>query len=374
MKVLHLIDSGGFYGAESVLYDLINEQQRAGVEIELLSIGLPGCPDKMIEKKIREIGVHVTNFRMKKGLNIIGILQIIKYAKLHNFDLLHSHGYKTNILLGLIPARFRKLKIVTTLHGWINIKRISSMRLYEWLESRLLDKFDAIIVVNRNMLSHHNIRRSRVKSDVIYIINNAVNFVDDNKCMKDPDLLNIAKDNFSLVAIGRLSPEKGYDVLIKALAILRADINDINLTFIGDGPQRKELEKLTAFLNLRDNVTFAGYRESARQYLEYFKIFILSSYTEGLPITLLEAMHAGVPVIATSVGGIPDVIESGQNGLLVSAGSPEGIAAAVRMLYEDEQCRETIINNARKTIDNNYSCSRMAALYDKVYMDTFNCR
>ena len=152
IKVLHLIDSGGLYGAEMMLLNLVEEQVKSGQKPLILSAGTPGIKEKAIEVEAKKRGLPVKAVRMKAGINFVKAFQIISFAKNENFDILHSHGYKFNILLGMLPRVFRKIPIVTTIHGYIPEKKYSKLAAYQWLDRVLIKSFDNVIFVNKYML------------------------------------------------------------------------------------------------------------------------------------------------------------------------------------------------------------------------------
>jgi len=122
MKVLHLIDSGGFYGAEAVLIELAKEQRKQNLDAHICSIGTHHDGEKSIETIARSNDIPVHTFRMRAGPNMMGAFKILSFAKNEKFDVLHSHGYKANILFGLMPEFIRQIHMLVTLHGWTSVK------------------------------------------------------------------------------------------------------------------------------------------------------------------------------------------------------------------------------------------------------------
>ena len=131
MKILHVIDSQGLYGAERVILSLMLEQGAMGLETHLCSIGNRNAGEKAIETEASRRGLRVRKMRMRDGPNIAGGLAITRFARREGFDLLHSHGYKSNILLGFIPKRLRGIPLVSTIHGWTSTQRFSKIGLYD---------------------------------------------------------------------------------------------------------------------------------------------------------------------------------------------------------------------------------------------------
>ena len=136
MKILHIIDSGGLYGAEVMLLNLMGEQVALGLTPILVSIGDPGVAEKPLEAEAKRRGLRVEMFRMRPGPNILGAFEIMRFARGERAELLHSHGYKGNILFGFLPRFVRRMPMVTTLHGWTWSGGMTRMLLYEWLDSQ----------------------------------------------------------------------------------------------------------------------------------------------------------------------------------------------------------------------------------------------
>jgi glycosyltransferase involved in cell wall biosynthesis len=171
---------------------------------------------------------------------------------------------------------------------------------------------------------------------------------------------------FVLGWVGRLSVEKGGDVLVEALARLR----DLPLLacVVGDGPERPALERRSARLGLAEQIRWSGVRADAGRLFRAFDAFVLSSRTEGTPMVLLEAMHAGVPVVASAVGGVPDVVGA-QEGWLVAPEDPDALAAALRELHGDTAEAARRANAARRRIDTDFALGPWLDAHERVYRE-----
>ncbi len=164
-------------------------------------------------------------------------------------------------------------------------------------------------------------------------------------------------------SLGRLSEQKSYDVLIRALLKLP----DANVVLVGDGPERPALERLAEELGVRERLHITGWTDSARAHLGYFDVFALVSRYEAFPLSILEAMLAGVPVVATDVGSVAEAVRDGHTGLLVPSGSPAEVARAIRSLLDEPEHARALARNARADILERFTASRMAANYVQLY-------
>jgi len=373
MKVLHVIDSGGLYGAEVMLLNLVAEQFKIGLYPIIGSIGQKHIPEKPLEVEALRRGFKVQQFRFMNGPNLLGALKMFRFCRNEGIDIVHSHGYKGNILFGFITKIIRKIPLVTTLHGWTSTAENNKMRLYEWLDAKSFVFFEAVVVVSRSMLQHSRLKNCRPSK--LHVVPNGIPAVDgipepspilrDRLALLDsvqPNRLNQATHftqieldqmivdfcakGFPIVAIGRLSPEKGHKYLIVAVHLLCCQGIDAKLVIIGEGNERKRLEDMATSLGLTENVFLPGYRSHAARYLTYFRAFVLPSLTEGLPITLLEAIRARIPVVATDVGGIPELIQDSRGGLLVKPRSASSLATALKSLYDNKDIADTLTQSA----------------------------
>jgi glycosyltransferase involved in cell wall biosynthesis len=165
---------------------------------------------------------------------------------------------------------------------------------------------------------------------------------------------------FRLLSVGRLSAPKGYPVLIEAVVLLRARRRNVRLTLVGEGPERAALEKLIALRRLGDSVRLAGAcnHERVVGYYESSEAFVLSSFLEGVPVVLMEAMAMGLPCVATWITGIPELIESGSEGLLVPPASASAIADAVERLIDDPATARRLGSAARRKVVARYHLGR----------------
>ena len=312
-----------------------------------------------------------------QGRTSPGHLRCLRYAQRSGFDILHSHGYKGNILFGFIPRNVRKLPLIATLHGWTSTNGYSKMRAYEWLDAHSLKYIDSVVLVNRGMLS--NPRLKNISGVNLHVVNNGIPISSGASLFQPPNLTNqpfnkldktiieFCQRGFTLGSIGRLSPEKAHQNLIDVLSILINRCLNVRLVIIGEGDCRKSLERKIQELRLNEYVLLPGYLSNAARLIRCFDVFLISSITEGLPITFLESMHSEVPIVATAVGGIPETLDYGEAGLLVNPGNPGEMANAVEKLLSNRLLSRKIVDKAKHRVQSCYSSKAMAEAYLKEY-------
>jgi len=370
MRVLHLIDSAGVYGAEQVVLSLATELRQHGVSTILGSLRLPGEGEKPIERAAAECGIPVWPIFARRGLDGNAFYTIAGRVA-EGIDIIHSHGYKANILTALYAGRVCNVPTVSTLHGWTGTTPLRRIWWYETVERRLLGRFDAVVAVNADMSDVSKIG-ARVRNRLVVIANGiATTARAPSELMTDfPELQRV--EEFcarapTIVAAGRLSAEKGFQYLLDAIAMLSREGTRVQLVIAGDGVLRHELAARAAQLGIADRVLFTGFVPDVAALFPLFDIFALPSMREGLPIVLLEAMRAGIPSIASSVGGIPELLGYGEYGVVVPPANPEKLADGLRALLNAPESARSVGQKARRRFEEKYTVSGMARRYLSLY-------
>jgi len=373
VRILHLIHSEGIYGAETILLYLAREQQRRGHEPLIGSIRDPGTAQTPFETLARSWGLPVVPIRIAPRPTpsvVRSLLRTVRSAAPH---VLHSHGYKPNILLGPLPRR-RRGAMLATLHGWTNTRMFSRLWLYECLDRLALRRMDSVVVVARHMLALPALRgiaasRQRVIENGIPPLTVRINDLTMRGAPLPATLLEFTTRSPTWVAIGRLSPEKGFARLLEAFARARAHRkSEHQLLIIGEGPDRKVLLDRIAALGLTRVARLGGYVDGADRLLERAVGFVMSSLTEGMPLVLLEAMQWRVPILATSVGAIPELLDYGARGRLVPPNDLAALTQAIQTMMEEglHSC-DAGVAAAATAVAERYTSARMAKDYFSVY-------
>lgn len=368
MKIFHVIDSGGLYGAEVMLLNLMAAQKAMGLHPVLISIGTPDYVSKAIETRATEKKLAVIPWRMKAGPNIAGARSLLKLARREGVDLFHSHGYKSNILLGLLSLTRRTIPLITTVHGWTWTGGFNRMMIYEWLDALSFRFVDHVVVVNKVMLQHPRLKA--LASDRRSTVNNGIDFSLHDEialsALPTADQAFISR-RFTVVAVGRFSPEKGFALLIRAIGSLVRQGYDLQLLLLGDGGLRNTFVSLAESQGIVDRVRMPGHVEHVIQYLRQCQLFVMPSLTEGLPMALLEAMYAKIPIIASRVGGIPEALLDGRAGRLVEPGLEDDLKRSIRQLYDDPKSQRETVILAKQQAQSGFSSRKMAEEYLDIY-------
>jgi serine/alanine adding enzyme len=322
------------------------KQRAEGLEAELISI-----PDR----GLRDLSV---------------ISRMLRLCRDRNVSIWHGHDYKSDAL-GLLLRRFHSMKLVSTVHGWG--VRSRKTPLYHAIDRYSLKSYDRVICVSDRLLSE--CLSVGVPIGNCCEVDNAIDLTNyESLPAKEAAKVQLGIDPElpTVVAVGRLSQEKAFDILIRAFDDLLETGLDATLVIAGDGPERAALQQLIESLGREGSVRLTGHVADPRTIYAAADAFALSSLSEGLPNSLLEAMACEVSVVATTVGAIPNVITDDFNGLLVPPGEIAPLALALTRLLSNSVLQEQLATNGRSTIEQRYSFERrmqkIAAVYDSVLL------
>lgn len=369
IKVLHLIDSSGMYGAESVVLTLLDNLKASTIYHCILGcIKEPQNDYVELGRLAEKIDIPVAYFPMRRGISLLGVLKILLYIKNNNIQLIHSHGFKPNIYLGLMPKRILNVKVISTIHGWAKKYADRKLAVYEKINCFFIKRFSRCIAVSASV--KQDLLKKGIPSDKIIIIYNGINLDKGRKrsnSKKTKEEFNIPTDAFVIGTAGRLVKEKGMDIFIKSAALFKKHNPDAFFLIAGDGPLLADLKNKVKKLGIEQDIRFLGFIENIYEFLSILDIFVLSSLTEGLPMILLEAMNAGCSVVCSKVGGTPEVITDGINGLLIDPNKPDVLYEKLMFLHNNPSLKEKISLLGQVSIKKMFSATSMANKYIKLY-------
>jgi glycosyltransferase involved in cell wall biosynthesis len=259
------------------------------------------------------------------------------------------------------------IPVASISRGWT--RETWKVRIYEALDRLALRYLDHVVCVSQEQANR--VQAAGVPSEQTTVIRNAVRTerFDHGTCdqvrqsLQDLFPSDAEKPRLLVGSAGRLSPEKGFEVLIAAAKETLRSNPDTGFLIFGDGALRDELQSQIDELGISHRVVLAGFRDDLDRVIPNLDVFALSSYTEGLPNVVLEALAASVPVVATRVGGTPEVLEHGKQGLLVPAGDSKQLATALGEVLGDDGKRLEMASRGRKHVDENFSFSAQADAY-----------
>jgi glycosyltransferase involved in cell wall biosynthesis len=360
VKVLQLISSGGYYGAENMLLNLCASQEKSGCENSLLLFYNVHVPNVEFYERARRRGLSVRMVHCKGRADWRAVRQIEEYIQEDAVDIVHTHGYKADLYGYLAAWRCHK-PVVATCHNWVG--GTAALGIYNHLDRMALKKFNALAAVSDVVAQR--LLAFGVPAEKIKTIANGI----DVTAFERAQPLPLLKDEGSTVVgvVARLDMQKGFEYLLQAARELCKMFPGLRIVIAGEGPDRNAIEEMIEQYGLQSSVVLAGQQSNMPAVYAAMDIFVLPSLNEGLPMTVLEAMAASKPVIATRVGAIPSVIRDGENGLLVAPKDPEGLRNAVASLLNDAERRRRLGDQAHAWVSQNYTSEAMALKYREMY-------
>jgi glycosyltransferase involved in cell wall biosynthesis len=349
------------YGAEAVILNLSHGLQQAG-DGSVLAV-FNNASLQVYERAMEE-GLPAVQIPCQGRLNLQSLQAIRDTVKEHGIDVLHAHGYKAD-LYAWAALRGRGVPMLSTCHNWIDTD--VAVRIYGALDRWVLKRYPRVVAVSAEV--QERLRNSGVPPENIRRIRNGIDL--------QPFAAAAAKRTelpvdgaLRIGLVGRLSTEKGVDIFVEAAAIVARSFPAVRFVVIGEGPERAALEQQIRSLGLEQSLQLAGHQKAMADVYAGLDVLVSASRLEGLPIALLEGMASGLPVVATAVGDVPQVIRPGETGLLVPPADAAALAAAMQELVADSARRLALGRGARSLIEREYSAERMAAEYRTVYRET----
>lgn len=362
-RVLHLISSSGFLGAENVVLELAKESTKAGywVAIGILE-NRNNLHMELADRAVNE-GVKMRIFPCRGRFDKGTISSIRSFIKEENPNILHSHGYKANFYV--LSANRWKVPWVVTNHLWK--KTTFALKVYAYLDSLLMRRANKVVAVSDEIA--FEMMSKGISSQKITIIDNGVDLERFSMSRNDKLRNSFGFNGTSKVigTIASLTPEKGHIYLIEAVRKVVDVFPECRFLIVGDGIERESLEKRTSELGLTEKIVFTGRRKDIPEILSLLDVFVLPSLKEGLPVALLEAMAAGLPVIATKVGAIPKVIVNNETGILVEPRSSDSLSTAILGLLHDWQTTYNLASKGFQKVKIEYSSQLMSSRYLNLY-------
>ncbi len=384
LRVLHLITRMIVGGAEwNTLYTvrLLNRQRYEPMLACGPQTGAEGNLLELEPAKASRVPVWIVPNLIRKPdplRDLKALKELVALFKETRPDIVHTHESKAGVL-GRLAGRLAKVPcVIHTVHGFSFLAPIPKWqkKLYLWLERKAAQWCDALIFISVPLMEEA--KRQNIGDPNCYAyIPSGIDlkaFSQTAVHQKTPELA-VANGRPIIGTVGRIVKEKGYEVLLHATHRLKREGLPFYLVWVGDGPERSSLEGLAQKLGLADQLLVTGVRDDVSRWVRGFDIFALPTLWEGMGRVFLEAQAAGVPVVGTKVGGVPDVVTEGQTGFLVPPGDVNAFAEALKCLLTDPNLRQRMGAAGRQFVDERFSVERMVKAIEDVYERTWQrCR
>ena len=357
-----------------------------GLKVFVIARRMKGVPQAVFNPGIKvyrawSIKPYLHNFEEVKLVNVLISLTfsmscaILLFWKRKDYDIVHFHGASLPLFLNLLILKILGKKVIAKVAAARIGTEAGALRGRYFGLSRLilifLKKVDAFIATTAEIedgLRHDGFDGKKIKRIPNFIDFNIFSPVPESKktLMKN----NMRFENIRVVTFsGRFVRRKGIKILLEAWKTVMDKFTDAQLILLGDGPLLPKMKRTTEDLGMNSLVNFRGHVHSVTDFLHITDIFVLPSLQEGMPNSLLEAMACGLPVIASRIGGVVDVIEDGKNGILFEPGDVSGLAYAMIRLLNDNELRKTLGVEARKRIEEGFSIDRISGEYIGLYRE-----
>lgn len=349
IQVAHVAGQLDVGGMEKLLVEFARHADRERFSLTFISLSSRGT----VAKQIEACGWPVVPLHCGAGRQAGVIFRLARLYRRLQIDVVHTHNSRS-LIYGAPAARLARVgRVIHTRHGQLygaSTSDLRAVRVATWFTDRVV------------CVSDDSARLSLTQGVAPRRVRTIVNGVDPARFA----FLGPA-DSSTVVAVGRLSPEKGFDTLIEAIALASAEHPSLRLELAGNGPCLPELRRLADRLGISDRVTFLGEVADVPAVLARAALFVLPSLTEGISLTLLEAMARGLPVVATAVGGTPEVVIDGETGRLAPPRAPVELARMIVSTLGDPEASRRMGMAGRHRVENHFDVRKMVASYEQLY-------
>jgi len=349
IDVLHLIDTYRIGGPGKTIINSALFIDRARFRIHVGAFTDPVRTERNeFARAVAAQGIPFLDLPETRRINLDHVGAIRRYVRQHGVSIVHAHGYRTDAL-GYVATRAMPVAFVTTHHGWIRNNGRQELMARSALQ--LCRRFDGVQVVSQRLLDE--LPRSVVRRQFADVVHNAIVLADyASGGHRTPVRRSLGLPDGALLlgVVGRLSLEKGCHEMLDAFAVVAAAEPRVHLALIGEGPLRAALESRVAAADWGGRVHFTGHQSPVQPFYEAIDMLVSPSRTEGLSNAILEALVFERPVVATRVGGNPEIIEGGVSGLFVPAEDPGALAAAILRVVREPSLHASLVAGGRARV------------------------
>lgn len=360
-RILHLTFDMGIGGTEQVITQLVNNLDTSLYKSSIACIeGEVGLLGRALQDK----GIEFLVFSREPGFDLKLIIQIRAALQHHQFDIIHCHQY-TPFVYGVLAALFSKTKVVFTEHGRFHPDSYSwKRRLVNPLLGCSAKAIVAISKATAKALAHYEWFPSK-SIEVVYNgiqVSGAVQHGDGQR-----KALQIGAEELVFGTIARFDSIKNLPMMIKSFRSVSTTYPGARLLLVGDGDERHYLEALVEEYNLQDKVIFTGYQHNTLPYMSVIDIYLMTSFSEGTSMTLLEALSMGICSIVTGVGGNIEIVEHEVSGVVVESADVAGLADWMLKLAADPAKRQLLGEGGKRVFAGRFSVDKMIEKYSDIY-------
>lgn len=389
LNVLQYICPTGYYGAERWIVALARNLDTDAVRCDLILPIEQGADCKDLVANYPSSAGKVFQIESRSRIDLSLVKKLVTLIKQRQIDVLHTHGYKSDII-GILAARWAGIPCISTPHGFGHTSNLK-LKLFYSTGVFALRFFDAVVPLSTELLEFFK-QQGTNKNGLRYIGNGVDTTEIDafrfNQNASEPQLLcagepgsepgaepgpepgpepNTEDTSFTFGYIGRLAEGKEIDQMILAFDKLWLEHPEVRLELVGEGPLRADLESLASQLPSKDNIIFAGFQADRFTYLSKFDVFVMTSKSEGIPRSMMEAMAMGVAVVAYDIPGVDQLVTHGETGLLAPYGDQSLLRESMKSMVTGEAMRRQLAAAGQLHIERYYSAKSMADSYTELF-------
>lgn len=371
-KIAYVIDGLGMGGAERLMVPILKHLNRDRFDAYVCALqSRDGNP---MAEELRLLGIPVECLDIKHLRDWDALPRLTGYLKRVGADLVHTQLEFANIL-GNVSAKYLRLPSVCTIHVMPALDVKTKSKLHQRVEWFALRRFcDRVISVSEEARQHHLAISGAPSSQVVTLYNGIdlssfVSLERERERAAVRTELGIPPDANVLTTVAVLRPQKGIQFMIRALPAILASHPNTYYLVVGDGSHRDALLEEVQKAGVGDRVVFAGMRRDVTRLLSASDVFVLPTLTEALPTVLAEAMAARLPIVASRVGGVPEMVTDGQNGCLVEPEDLDGLVLACRQLVAGKDIRAAMGEEGWRTVDQKFNIERQVDTLEELYLD-----
>lgn len=368
ITVLHVFSGDLWAGAEVMVYNLLSKlKEEPNLKIIALSLN-----DGILANKLRDAGIE-THVISETDNSFAGIFfKAFRLLKRRKIDIIHSHRYKENILALLLGKMVGVKSLITTMHGLseppLQKNSTSTSKVVGFktkIDYYILNNYFARVVAVSQEMKKVLLEKYHFNSDKVHVIYNGIPLPFVQRSM--PSAPCSMPSSFHIGTVGRMVPVKDFNLFLEIASEIKKQTNNVHFSILGDGPLKEPLTQKAKDLKLNGCLEFLPMTPDPMPYYNSLDLYLNTSVHEGIPLSILEAMSCAKPVVAPKVGGIPEIISDGENGVLLEAREPKKIADLCLRLMRDKEIRKDLGLTALERVNSNFSHSIMAETYNHLY-------
>ena len=367
-KILYLVTQSEWGGAQRYIFDLAKNLPQDQYIVTVVAGGAGELHTKFDETRVSTVTVKNLVREINPIKDLLAYFELKKLFKQQKPDIVHLNSSKAGTI-GAIAAKHAGVKkIIYTVHGFVFNEPLPAWKKQFYLFSeKISEKYKDKLICVSNFDKQTGTKNKIAKENKFITIHNGIekiNFIDKQNARNE---LNLPQDKIIVGTVANFYATKGLQYFVAAARLVADKLPSVIFRMVGDGELKSEIKLQIKKLDLEDKFIL-GTKPEAYKYLKAFDIFVLPSAKEGLPYTIIEAMQAGLPIISTNVGGIPEMINT-ENGILVEPRNPQALAENIIKLIENKNLANHLGNQAKIDAENKFNLNKMIGETEKVYLE-----